>query len=81
MVRLIWKLTAGIGISAAIIYKMDQNITQQQSEMKHRLEEAKSTLEKAVVADERAQQEKTREYYRNTQKYMSDRLVPSGRIV
>ncbi|CEP12366.1 hypothetical protein [Parasitella parasitica] len=67
-------LLTGLAVAAAITYKFKNDLLQDQNDIKTRLEDAKSTLEKAVIDPTFGS---SRSYLSNSQKYVSNRLVPS----
>jgi uncharacterized membrane-anchored protein YhcB (DUF1043 family) len=69
-------LLAGLAVAGAVTYKFKNELLQDQSNIKHRLNSAKSTLERAVTEEEKYVREAS--YLTDSQKYVSDRLVPSG---
>ncbi|KAI8637310.1 hypothetical protein BD408DRAFT_424741 [Parasitella parasitica] len=67
-------LLTGLAAATAITYKFKSDLSQDQNDIKTRLEDAKSTLEKAVIDPTFGS---SRSYISDSQKYMSNRLVPS----
>jgi hypothetical protein len=70
-------LFTGLALAGAITYKFRNDLLQDQNDIKHRLQDAKSTLEKAVTTE--PTYNRTPSYLSDSQKYVSNRLVPSGK--
>lgn len=68
-------LVTGLAVATAVTYKFKNDLLQDQNNIKNRLNEAKSTLEKAVTEEE---YKRGPSYLSDSQKYVNDRLVPSG---
>lgn len=71
-------LFTGLALAGAITYKFRNDLLQDQIDIKHRLQDAKSTLEKAVTTEPTYNRTS---YLSDSQKYVSNRLVPSGNLV
>lgn len=71
-------LATGLAVASAITYKFKNDLLQDQNDIKTRLEDAKSTLDKAVIEPTFGS---SRSYLSDSQKYVSNRLVPSGKRV
>lgn len=71
-------LVTGLAVASAITYKFKNDLLQDQDDIKTRLEDAKSTLDKAVIEPTFGS---SRSYLSDSQKYVSNRLVPSGKRV
>lgn len=70
-------LVTGLAVATAVTYKFKNDLLQDQSNIKNRLNEAKTTLEKAVTEEEQ-NYKRGPSYLTDSQKYVNDRLVPSG---
>lgn len=70
-------LVTGLAVATAITYKFKNDLLQDQNDIKTRLEDAKSTLDKAVIETTFGS---SKNYLSDSQKYVSNRLVPSGKI-
>ena len=70
-------LCVGIAAAGAITYKFRNDMVQDQINIKNRLNDAKSTLEEAVAEE---QYKRVPSYLSDSQKYVSHRLVPSGKL-
>ncbi|KAI7886888.1 uncharacterized protein EV154DRAFT_427349 [Mucor mucedo] len=70
-------LLSGLALATAITYKVGNDLQKDQSEIKNRLNSAKNTLERAVAEE---QYSRGPSYLTDSQKYVSDRLVPSGTL-
>lgn len=70
-------LVTGLAVASAITYKFKNDLLQDQNDIKTRLNDAKSTLDKAVIEPAFGS---SRSYLSDSQKYVSNRLVPSGKM-
>lgn len=70
-------LLSGLALATAVTYKFRNDLENDQSNIKSRLNSAKSTLERAVTEE---QFNRGPSYLTDSQKYVSDRLVPSGKL-
>lgn len=68
-------LLSGLALATAVTYKFGNDLQKDQNNIKSRLSSAKSTLEKAVTEEPYS---RGPSYLTDSQKYVSDRLVPSG---
>jgi hypothetical protein len=71
-------LLTGLAVAGAVTYKFRSGLLQDQNDIKNRVNQAKSTLERAVTEE---QYSRGPSYMSDSQKYVSDRLVPSGKII
>ncbi|KAI8076415.1 uncharacterized protein B0P05DRAFT_545795 [Gilbertella persicaria] len=72
-------VVTGLAVTTAVTYKLRDHLIQDQNTIKHRLENAKTNLERAVA--EQTSYNKPSSYLTDSQKYVSDRLVPSGNVI
>ncbi|KAI9480323.1 MAG: hypothetical protein EXX96DRAFT_176531 [Benjaminiella poitrasii] len=73
-------LVAGLTLAAAITYKFKTDLLNDQRNIKNRVEDVKTTLGKAVIEPGKATGYTTSSsYLSDSQKYISNRLVPSGK--
>lgn len=70
-------LLTGLVLASAVTYKFRDELLKDQGKIKSRVQDAKTTLENAVTEE---QFNKTTSYLSDSQKYVSHRLVPSGKI-
>ena len=68
-------LVTGLAVATAATYKLREHLVNDQDNIQSRLESAKSTLEQAVSEQTYS---KPSAYLSDSQRYVSDRLVPSG---
>ncbi|KAI8368397.1 hypothetical protein EDC96DRAFT_138822 [Choanephora cucurbitarum] len=69
-------LVTGLAVATAATYKLREHLVNDQDNIQSRLENAKSTLEQAVSEQTYS---KPSAYLSDSQRYVSDRLVPSGK--
>ncbi|KAG1090286.1 hypothetical protein G6F42_019738 [Rhizopus arrhizus] len=67
-------LVTGLAVASAITYKFKNDLLQDQNDIKTRLNDAKSTLDKAVIEPTFGS---SRSYLSDSQIFVSNRLVPS----
>ncbi|KAI8062001.1 hypothetical protein BDF21DRAFT_428937 [Thamnidium elegans] len=71
-------LLSGLALATAVTYKFRNDLVKDQGDIKSRLNQAKSTLERAVTEESYT---RGPSYLIDSQKYVSDRLVPSGKKI
>lgn len=69
-------LLTGLVLASAVTYKFRDELLKDQNKIKSGVQDAKTTLENAVTEQ---QFQKTSSYLTDSQKYVSNRLVPSGK--
>lgn len=65
-------LVAGIALATLVTVKVRDTVSKDQNDIQQRLDNVKSTLNRAVAPSV------AKNYVSNSQKYVSDRLIPSG---
>ncbi|KAI8335603.1 hypothetical protein BD560DRAFT_451094 [Blakeslea trispora] len=68
-------LVTGLAVATAVTYKLREHLVEDQDNIKNRLESAKSSLEQAV--EQTSSYSRPSAYLSDSQRYVSDRLVPS----
>lgn len=67
----LFTLFTGLALATAVSYKYKDSFLKGQDDLQRSLDNVKSTLDKAPAV--------TRNYMSDSQKYVSDRLMPSGK--